>query len=257
MGRFEEAFAAVERAAAAAGADAQRLVRISRTLERAAQDGNLNAMRRSTADLRSALDTTQQAVANARQTWAFSEDQEQAYLADGYTDELLTTAKQEGLLMRSEDARILVYPSVLRVQAGDGALRIDRRLVRTLRPTRLVQTLKTAQTRPPKFRGRQFLASLQKAYRSLLKADAQTGETVRLLDVYELFTMAPGSDYSREEFARDLNLLSIQGPATTTDGERVQFPSSTGTSGAARRLFPTIDEHGETVTFYGLRFIKT
>lgn len=257
MAGFEEAFSDAERAANVAAAEGQRLVKAAKALERAAADGNITGLRRAMASLKAATDTARQAADNALVAWRFNEEQEAAHLSDGYAEELLLIAEGAGLKMKQEGARLLVYPSVLRIQPGDRSLKIDRKAVRALRPSHLVALLKATQQKPPMFRGAQFLEALYEAYVMLTRNNhAPSGDIVLLTDIHKAFTLAPGADYSREEFARDLYLLSSNGPHETKGGLRVAFPASTGTRGSASRLLQTIDEHGGTTTFYGLRFVE-
>lgn len=252
MPGFEEAFADAERAVDTAVAEAQRHLKALKALKRAAHDGNILAMRKASTALKTASDTVIQATGNAIAAWRFNEEEELAHLSGAYSEELVTLAEREGLKMRQEGARLLSYPSVLRVQPADRSLKIDRKAVRTLRPSRIIEWLKAGQAKPRRFKGTQLLESLYKAY---LLAPL-TSEVGLLADIFEIFTIAPGSENSREEFARDLYLLKSSGPHETKNGSQVDYPTSFSMRVVASNVFKTIDEHGSTIEFYGLRFIK-
>ena len=263
MPGFEEAFADAERAVDTALAEAQRHVKALKALKRAAHDGNILAMRKASTALKTASDTVIQATGNALAAWRFSEEQELAHLSGPYSEELVTLAEREGLKMRQEGARLLSYPSVLRVQPADRSLKIDRKAVRTLRPSRIIEQLKARQAKPPRSKGAQLLESLYEAYQSLTRNNQNPNEVqvpgavVLLAEIFRLFKIAPGSEYSREEFARDLHLLKNSGPHETKNGFQVEYPAGAGLRGAASNVFQTINEHGSNIEFYGLRFRAT
>src|SRR5207248_850485 len=111
---------------------------------------------------------------------------------------------------------------------------IDRTRERRMRPSIVVEHLRTLQERPPRFRPEAFLEALFSAYRVLAQRHGsgalQRAPVERLMQVYDLLTLLPGQsrEYSRQEFARDLYLLDRSGTTATRDGFVVSFPASTG-----------------------------
>src|SRR5262249_26436284 len=146
-------------------------------------------------ELRRALDS---AVAQAESLTAVARDlrarydlDESAYLASGgYAKELLAMAAERGVAMFEEDERLLCYPSIVRLVPGDGAVEIDRRRERRLRPSVLVGLLAARQAKPPKFRPEPFLESLAECYDLLVARSGKQPETVvRLYDIWSVLTL--------------------------------------------------------------------
>ena len=81
------------------------------------------------------------------------------------------------------------------------------------------------------------------------------GSTQALADVYEAFTLLPGStgDYGQSDFARDLFILDRSGLTRTKAGASLSLPASTGTK-SARGTFTFVAPDGELVTYFGVRF---
>ena len=134
-----------------------------------------------------------------------------------YTRELLETAARVRVAMFEQDERLYCYPSLVQVLPAERMLLIDRARERRLRPSIVVEHLRTLQERSPRFRPEAFLETLFKAYRALAQrhgsAALERGPVERLAEVYELLTLLPGQsrEYSRQEFARDLYLLDRSG----------------------------------------------
>jgi hypothetical protein len=179
------------------------------------------------------VEALQQQVARTVSGWDFDEA---SYFSSGaYTDELLATAERSHLTIYEQDDRLYCYPSLLRVLAAERTILIDRARERRLRPSIVVEHLRTLQTRPPRFRPEAFLEALFKAYRALVQrhgsSKVEAGPVERLARVYELFTPLPGQsrEYSSHEFARDIYLLDRSGITETRDGFVASFPASTAT----------------------------
>jgi hypothetical protein len=84
--------------------------------------------------------------------------------------------------------------------------------------------------------------------------EKQPGDTVRLADVYAIFTVLPGqsSNYSRQEFARDIYLLDESRVVTTRDGQQLELPSASGARSS--QSLPTVTRTGELKIYYGIAF---
>ena len=225
----------LKRARAAAAAGAVRDLR--RTLE--AAEASSAALADAARDLREAYD--------------FDEND---YLASGaYTAELLAAAKDADLAIVEEDERLLSYPSLLRVLPGDLAVEIDRKKERRLRPSLLVGMLRDAQQRSPRFPFQRFVDSLAAAYDvEVARRGAAPGDVVRLADLHRLLTLRPGarSDYSIQEFTRDLYLTDQQGQVFAKDGRPLQWHASSGTRGAG--VLTTVSRTGQQQRYWGISF---
>ncbi len=182
-----------------------------------------------------------------------------AYMADGrFTEDLKKAAAEKGLTLFESDGRIYCFPLLLRVDAGELAVKIGRRLERRIRPSELAGLLARAQKRPQRFREAQFLEMLYRAWRRLVGAAWQgtgSGPVAGLADIHEILTLLPGTDYPIEEFARDLLLLDRRPDLRTRDGCRFEFPASTLSRGRMRRVV-AYDERGQERAYIGIRFVK-
>lgn len=254
---FESGFAEAEKAAAVAGKAAAGLKVAAAALQKASGTGDITKMRKAMARMGEALSAVEQATANAREAWPFSPRDEEDYLRDGYRQELTGTAQAAGLSLFERDDVILAFPCVLHVDAASRSVRIDRTRHPGLRPSHVVATLRAAQTRRRRLDSGRFLEVLFVAYQQLTGSDG-LGTTLPLVRIYETLTLLPwvASDYGRQEFARDLLALNGSGIHATREGHTVAFPASTGTRTTPRDTFVTVDERGEIVTFYGVRFTK-
>ncbi|MGI8684973.1 MAG: hypothetical protein ACR2MO_07785, partial [Acidimicrobiales bacterium] len=132
---------------------------------------------------------------------------------------------------------------------------IDKKKDKRVRPSVLVRTLRALQAKPPKFKAESFLESLAVAYDLLCaKRGAHPGATVKLVDVYGLLTLLPGSgrDYSKQEFARDLYLLDHSGFTLTKGGRSLQLPASALTRGSG--VLTTVTRSGQEKVYAGISF---
>ena len=264
MKTFEQGFADTERAATAAVKAAKNLLSIAKQMEKAAQLGNIASLRRIAERLENSSAATRQEISNLRSAWPFSPEDEEDYLKQSYEEELLAVAGEEQLKMSRRDDRLICYPSIIRVLPSDKAVRIDRKRVPNIRPTKLVALLKDNQQKPNKFRSETFLESLYRVYQTLadtsqqqrmLVGENRVGPVVQLSRVYALFTSLPRSstEYGQTDFARDLYFLDSSGVNKVRSGATVSFPASTGTRNA-RGTFSFVSPEGEVVTYYGIQF---
>ena len=262
MVSFEQAFSDMEKSAASTVKSAADLTKLARALEKAAKDGNIAAAKRAQHNMSEALNALRQEVANSVESWPFGDDEEQQYLNDGYGQELRTVAAERGLEIYERDGRMIAHPSIVRVLPGSRAVRIDRKQVSTIRPTRLTDILLDNQRKPPRFRADRFLESLYQVYSEVTREEGsgrmvtgRQGRVVELQRVYRLFTSLPGSEreYDRTDFTRDLYLLDRDGPRTTSSGLQVSFPASSGTR-SSRGVFSFVAPDGQVVTYYGIQF---
>ena len=218
--------------------------------------GRVGGIERSLAAVSQRLDEAKAAAGALNGGWDFDTS---AYLADGrFTADLKQAAAEKGLSLFESDGRIYCFPLLLRVDSGELAVKIGRRLERRIRPTELAGLLARAQKRPQRFREAQFLEMLYRAWRRLVGAawhGTGSGPVAGLADIHEILTLLPGSDYPIEEFARDLLLIDRKPDLRTRDGCRFEFPASTLSRGRMRRVV-AYDEQGQERTYLGIRFVK-
>ncbi len=259
MDSFEQAFSDTEKAATSTLKSAAGLAKLTRALQKAAKEGNINAIKKACSNLGTVLDSLRQEVSNAVETWPFKDEEEEKYLKERYADELRHAAAENGLDIHERDGMLISYPSIVRVLPGDRAVSIDRKKVSTLRPSHLAGVLVENQKKPPRFRSEAFLKALHERYLVLAKTEAQRldghGPVVPVARIYEAFTSLPGSkrEYSKIDFARDLYFLENSSTLSTRSGARASFPSSTGAK-KTKDTFPFVGPDGQTVTYYGIQF---
>lgn len=259
LNTFERGFADVERAAAAAAKASGVLVTLAKQMQKAALDGDIAKIRKVSERLAAAIDAARQEVANARSAWPFTPETEEVYLRDEYERELLDVAEAEGLHIRRQDERLVVFPSVLRILPAERVVRIDRNRLSTVRPSKLVAILKANQTKKPRFASERFLEALYRAYRLLTGKDGM-GTTIPLHRIYEAFTLPPGAttEYNRSDFGRDLFLLDRSGLTQTRSGAKFSLPASTGVKEAkVKKVFLFVAPNGETIAYYAIRFSES
>jgi hypothetical protein len=220
-------------------------------------DGNLREVRSALAAAEQSVNALQQQMASTLNGWDFDEA---SYFGSGaYTHELLATAARMKLDIFEQDDRLYCYPSLVRVLPAERTILIDRTRERRLRPSIVIEHLRTLQDRPPRFRPNAFLEALFNAYRTLAPQHGSRARSAapveRLTRVYELLTLLPGQsrEYSRQEFARDIYLLDRSGVTETRDGFVVTFPASTGTKSTSG-VITAITEKGRERHYWGISF---
>ena len=262
MDNIEQAFQDVENAATSTSKASSDLAKLANQMRKAAQEGNINGIRRASERMNDLLGSVRQEVANAVAGWPYEEAEEERYLKEHYAAELSSAAKQLGLTIHERDGQLISHPSIIRVLAGDKSVRIDRKKVSSIRPSRLAAILLENQKKRPRFSPDRFLEALYKAYTLLAGADDSTklikdgkvGAVVLLVNIYDVFTSLPGSnrEYDPIDFARDIYFLDTSDVKTTRSGARVSFPSSTGSRGG--RTLSFVGPDGEQITYYGVMF---
>lgn len=255
MGGLESALEATEeRVDAALKANAA----VTRELKKAksgAKNGQLRELRRALSAAAVLAGDAARTTEGARASFDFDE---QEYLESGsYGQELLEAAAAVDVAMLEGDERLLCYPSLIKLLAGEAAVEIDRRREKRLRPSVLVALLAAAQGRPPRFRPQPFLESLASGY-DLVRSQKQhrEGAVVRLVDVWGVLTLLPGQqrDYTRSEFARDLYLLDASGVAATKSGRVLRWHASSGTRGLG--TLATVAQTGQQQLYWGISFAE-
>lgn len=242
----------LERDADAAARQLASALKEAKKVKAAAANGQLREMR-------SALDGSVRLAAEAASTvrelhgsWTFDE---QAHFASGaYAKEVLALAAEKGLQAYESEDRILSYPAIVAVSPADTTVVIDKKKERRTRPSVLVRTLQALQSKPPKFKPQAFLDALAVAYDLVVARSARPGATVKLVDVYRVLTVMPGSsrEYSKQELARDIYLLDQAGVVVTRDGRTLHLPASALTRGSA--VLVTVTRSGQQKVYAGISF---
>jgi hypothetical protein len=251
---LEDALSKFERDAGAAVKALSGALREAKKLQSAALHGHLR-------DLRSGIDTSARladeaadAVRDLRGAWTF--DEVAHFVDGGFAKELLALGEQENLKAVESDDRILSYPVIVRISAGDSTVVIDKVRERRVRPSELVARLKALQVRPPRFKAEAFIEALVAAYDLALAGKGlRPGSTAKLVDVYSVLTLMPGAsrEYSKQEFARDLYLLDQSGVVTTRDGRNLSLPASALTR-ATSGVLSTVTRSGQAKMYAGISF---
>ena len=254
-GMLEASLAATEADTDTALRAAAALIRELKKARAAAQAGTLRELSRALETAATLSSETAAAVTALHSGWAFDPGD---YLASGaWAKELIAAARAEGVTVSESDDRLVCYPSLVRVLPGEVAVEIDRRRERRLRPSTLVRLLKAAGDRPARFRPEPFLDALEAAYALVVERGGhrQSDAVVRLLDIWGVLTLLPGSarEYTRPEFARDVYLVDQSGMTVAPrTGRRLRFAASTGTKGAG--VLTTVARDGRPQTYWGVSF---
>ncbi len=264
MDSLELALVHAEGAAESLLKTATEMTKHARSLQKATKEGNITALKKNQANLDAALGAMQEAVSQAVDSWPFAEEEEEQYLKDGYTEELLQAATEQELTVHVREGQLISHPSIVRILPGERAVRVDRKKVSGIRPSSLVALLLKNQRQQARYKANTFLEALYKVYvelttqeaRGKLKLDNQ-GRVVPLTRIYSMFTSLPGSrrDYSPTDFARDIFMLDQSGVTVTRAGFAVSFPASTGTR-SMRSVYTFVGPDGQDAQYYGVRFVK-
>jgi hypothetical protein len=252
---LEEALRAVERDADAAIKALGAALKAAKKAKSAAAHGQIR-------DLQQAMDATAGLVAEAtgvsddlRAGWKFDVN---GWFASGeYAKELLASAAEAGVQAFESDERILCFPAIVQVSAGDATIVIDKQKDRRIRPSVVINHLASLQERPPKFKSEAFIETLAAAYDYVTGAKRlRPGSAAKLVDVHRVLTLLLGAarDYTRQEFARDIYLLDQSGVVDAKDGRRLTLPASAMTRSGG--VLTTVTRSGQTKVYAGVAFTE-
>jgi hypothetical protein len=248
--KFEEAFEETEKAARVAELAARRLVAAARALAKAASDGDIRRIRRGSERLSQEAESARQEAADASLAWSLDPETEEQYLQAEYTEELLRAGDASGFKMLQHDGAIIAYPVVVRVIAGQRAVRLNEKKVTALRPSRVIDRVKAIQGRSLRGSPQALLETLFSAYKLIAQGDRE-GAVVSLEEIFRVLTLLPGADYTKEDFARDLLTLVRSGVAASRSGARMSLLPPARHS---RHTFVCPTPEGEIVRFFGVMF---
>jgi hypothetical protein len=253
---LEDALARTEGDADASLKAASTVASSLKRLRAAARAGDLREVRRGLDSSSQAVAALEQQLANTVEGWDFDEE---GYLSSGaYLEELVETARRQGLTLYRQDEQVYSYPSLLRVLPSERTVSIDRVKEKRLRPSVLIAHLKEIQGRRPRFKSEAFLESIFRVYeRIVAHRGKRHGTVVRLKELYDWLTPRPGDtrDYTIQEFARDIYLLDQSGVTDTRHGARVSFPAATGTRNPAG-FISVVTQGGQEKRYFGISFEK-
>ena len=246
---LEEALDALERDADAALRCLTAATKEAKRLKAAAAAGQLRDVQQSVDALQRLAAAAADSATDVRSGWRF--DVTGHFESGGYMKELLASAAALGVRAVESDQRVLCYPSIVQISAGDTSVVIDKARERRVRPSLLARLLAERQQRPPKFKPEAFLQTLAAAYDLVTP---RPGAVVKLVDVYAILTLLPGAsrDYTKPEFARDLYLLDQSGETVTKDGRSMALPASALTRGGG--TLTTVTRSGHTKVYAGVAF---
>ena len=256
MAEFEQALSALENSVVEASKSADALSKALRRLSGAVRSGNVQQIEKTLALLPSLAREAQGEAADLADHWQFDI---KAHMESGYLSELLDEAAKAELTLFERDGRIYAFPLLLRLLPADAAVRIGRATERGIRPNEVVRKLKALQGRPQRLNEQRFLDLLYRAYQRLAGSDWRriengSGPAVVLSEIHEVITLLPGSEYSIEEFGRDLLLLDRQPTLRSRDGSGFRFVGST--LGRSAKKIVIYDETGNTREFVAVAFVK-
>jgi hypothetical protein len=254
---FEQALALLDRNVESMQKLAAAMGRAIKLLQKAAKEGEVRKLNGAFTAAAQAIQALDRQFASTRDGWGFDIDE---YFASGaFAGELMEAARKEGVRIFEQDDRLFCYPSLVRVLPAFQSVQVDKKRDARVRPSVLARLLKDNQQRQPRFKPEPFLESLYEAYQKLDGAQKskrlQSGRVVRLLDMYNLFTILPGQtrEYTQLEFTRDIYLLDGSGVTRTKKGAVVSFPASTGTKSLTGTL-SIVTQTGREKTYYGIAF---
>jgi hypothetical protein len=186
---------------------------------------------------------------------------EEYFGSDEYTDELTTLLGELGVDYHSVGDVLYVYPALVRLDANAKAVKIDKKPYITVRPGTLAGILQGVQNRPSKFPAGRFLSSLFKVYKALASSNLKrsepwAGKSLYLRDIYEIMASAPGSDYTEQEFVRDIYLLDASGETLEVRGHQAVLEASSSTRDE-RKTMSIITRDGQKRLYCTIRFNST
>ncbi len=258
-GSLEQALADIEEQAAELVKTTKQVMASFKKIKDAAKVGDL-------VKLRKLLEEGKTATLNLGCDFVKTQERlnfdEASYLAGkAFRQELLSTAQQMGVNLYEHDEFLFSYPVLLKILHEERAVSIDRMRESRLRPSVLVKRLKEVQNKPLRFKPKTFLEMLYTAYAIVVAGRGKhligKGTVIPLLELYQLLTLLPwqASEYTRQEFGRDVYLLDKSGTIATKNHYRANFHASTGVRDVSKTL-TVIAQGGREKTYYGISFVK-
>jgi hypothetical protein len=222
-------------------------------LQKAVTTGNVRDLER----LRQAARSAGEAAGQRGKDCGPFEFDAAAYLSPGggFLDELIQAAEKAGVRLSERDGVVFSYPVLVRAEPASSAIRIDKKLVSTIRPETVAAILKQAQSKEPKARPDRFIETLFEAYelvRAQRKIDAYIDQP--LTRIYDVLTLLPGSDYTLLDFTRDIYFLDVSGISETRKGFRMSLPASTVSRERSARILRFVTRDGYEKNYAAIKF---
>lgn len=257
MGGLESALVALEEKIGKAQRAVDGLSKTMKALRRAAEAGQVTDIPKRLATAEENRRDVEAASRELAGAWSFDAT---GYLEQGFLDDLGAAAGDAGVKLFVKDGRVYAFPLLLRVLAREAAVRIGRKLERRIRPKVLVNQIAAMQKRPQRFSEQRFLDLLYRTYQYLAgpewrREPSGAGPVIPLSEIHAALTLLPNSDYSIEEFGRDLLVLDRKPDLRTREGFRITFPGSALARERVQRI-TVYDEDGQERVYLGLSFIK-
>lgn len=247
LAELETTVKAARKGAAAASASGRML-----------NDGEIKNLTKKLADAEDELTRAIEGIRIFKEQWPASEIQEY-FGSKEYMEELLGALEESDVDAHRLADVLYVYPALVRLDTNAQAVRIDKKLDPRIRPSKLAAMLKNIQNKPSKFPSGRFLASLFKIYkalgsRNLKRGEEWAGKSMYLKDIFEVISAAPGSDYTEQEFVRDIYLLDASGEDLEVRGHQAVLEASSATRDD-RKTLSIITRDGQKRLYCTIRFI--
>jgi hypothetical protein len=243
---LEPAIKAAKKGAAAASASGKML-----------NDGNIRNLARKLAEAEEELARAVEGIRAFEEQWSAMETYDY-FGSEEYMSELLSAIDEAGVDAHRVADVLYVYPALVRLDPNSQSVRIDKKLDYRVRPKTLAAILKDIQNRPSKFPSGRFLTSLFRVYKALgshnlKRGEEWAGKSVYLKDIYEVISAAPGSDYTEQEFVRDIYLLDASGDDLEVRGHQAVLEASSSTRDD-RKTLSIITRDGQKRLYCTIRF---
>lgn len=255
---LEEALGNIKSRADSLASATSIFLRSAKRMSSAAECGNVGDLRKATQASEDQLNWLNREFAEVRESAQL--DYESYLSSSEFTKEITRLAAEKSLRLFEADGRLYCYPLVIQIVPSAICVRIGSLREKNLRPSRFVETLKRLQSRPTRFRPEVFLECLFKAYElgsgAAKNREASVSFIAPLRDLYELLTPLPGqsSEYSLDEFSRDVYLLDRSEIVQTKDGASLRFHNSTG--GRTLKAIAVVTEEGSERQYYSVSFTR-
>ena len=220
-------------------------------------EGDIRMVDKRLADAEEALHAASQGISAFRGQWIGVELREY-FGSEEYIVELTRYLDDARVSYHRLDNVLYVYPALVRFDPDLTGARVDKKMESRIGPRTLAALLQGIQSRPSKFPAGRFLRSLFRVYKALASANLKrseqwTGKSLFLRDIYEVLSAAPGSDYSEQEFGRDIYLLDASGVPLEASGHLATLQASSGTRDE-RKTLSIITRDGQRKVYCAIRF---
>lgn len=246
IGELEPVMKAAKKGAAAASACSKML-----------NDGEIRSISRKLGEAEQELTKSAEGISEFRTRWETC-DIGDHFGSDEYLSELMACLEDLTVDYHAVGDVLYVYPALVRLDTGGRAARVDKKVEARIRPRRLAGILQGIQNRPGKFPAGRFLTALFKVYKALAssnlrKSEPWAGKSLYLRDIYEVMSSAPGTDYSEQEFVRDIYLLDASGESLEVRGHVASLEASSSTRDD-KKTMSIITRDGQRRLYCTIRF---